>query len=732
MIFLNPLILLALTAIAVPILIHLFSLRKVRKVEFSTLMFVKEIQKSKLRRIKLKQLLLLFFRIMMIVFLVLAFANPIYEGYTGDEGSVRKKAVIFIDDSFSMNRKDENGLYFEQVKKTFEDVLKLFKETDEVYVVPSSVITMKEKKVLYNDFKEIIDSISKANTSYKSLSVNEILNYTNELFEKSSGLINEVYIISDFQKTNFESELPTPLELENISDKVQLYLVNIGQRDANNISIDDVKVQSRIIEKGKRIKLKAYITNHSKYNVFNKTVSLVIEDEVVSESVVDIGSLETKEIDLDFRPGASGNVGGYVQLLQSEFIDDEISEDNKFYFTIYVPAIFNVCIVEDDPADSRFIRLALETAKKIISDLSSSEDALFNISQVRGVTKSIYNYDMIFIISKRSFSQSESEIIKEYLNNGGGVFIFPGRSIDVNNYNNALLNSINAFRIGGPFYNVQDEQGISQLKFERIDYEHPVLSEIFQNERLSITKDDFNIESPDIKSYYEILLNEVSISIITLSNKKNFLVESKSSNGKLLFCAVSSTTDMSDLPLRSIFAPLIVRSVYYLGGDPKGEIQYTLGRRNIIPVKDLNNITNLLLPEGSKISFDVSLKEDRENTDESEKSFEGEEYVSLPYSYNTNVSGLYTFLDLNTNERYSFALNSEKRESDLQKANVDDVINYFKEKGFQNVTYIKNPFELEASVKQERRGIELWKYFLLAAIAFLLLELYYSRKLERT
>ena len=731
MTFLNPLILLALTAIAIPILIHLFSLRKVRKVEFSTLMFVKEIQKSKLKRIKLKQLLLLLFRIMMIVFLVLAFANPIYEGYAGGEGSVRKKAVIFVDDSFSMNLKDEKGLFFVQAKKTLEDVLKLFKETDEVYIVPSSVITMKEKKVLYNDFKEIIDSISKANTSYKSLSVNEILNYTNELFEKSSGLINEVYIISDFQKTNFEIELPTPLELENISDKVHLYLVNIGQRDANNVSVDDVKVQSQIIEKGKRINLKTYITNHSKYNMFNKTVSLVIGDEVVSERVVDIGSLETKEIELNFRPGISGNVGGYVQLLQSEFIDDEISEDNKFYFTIYVPAIFNVCIVEDDPADSRFIRLALETAKKIVSDSSGSEDALYNISQVRSVTKSIFNYDMVFVANKRSFSQSESEIIKEYLNNGGGVFIFSGKSINIDNYNNVLLNNINAFRIGGTLYNVQDEQGISQLKFERIDYEHPVLSGIFQNERLSITKDGFNIESPDIKSYYEILLNEISVPIITLSNKKNFLVESKSSNGKLLFCAVSSTTDMSNFPLKSIFAPLIVRSILYLGGDTEGEIQYTLGRKNIIPVKDLNNISNLLLPDGSKISFGVSLQEEGKKIEGSENKLEDEKFVSLPYSYNTNASGLYTFLDSSTNERYLFALNKEKRESNLQKADEDEVTEYFKEKGFGNVTYIKEPLELEASVRKERRGIELWKYFLLVAIAFLLLELYYSRRLEK-
>ena len=43
--FLNPSLLLGLFAVSIPILIHLLNLRKIKKVEFSTLMFLKEIQK---------------------------------------------------------------------------------------------------------------------------------------------------------------------------------------------------------------------------------------------------------------------------------------------------------------------------------------------------------------------------------------------------------------------------------------------------------------------------------------------------------------------------------------------------------------------------------------------------------------------------------------------------------------------------------------------------------------
>ena len=73
MTFLNPFVLIGLAAASIPILLHLFNLRKLQKIEFSTLTFLKELQKTKIRRLKLRQLLLLFLRTMIVVLVVTAF-----------------------------------------------------------------------------------------------------------------------------------------------------------------------------------------------------------------------------------------------------------------------------------------------------------------------------------------------------------------------------------------------------------------------------------------------------------------------------------------------------------------------------------------------------------------------------------------------------------------------------------------------------------------------------------
>src|SRR5690606_33644345 len=157
MTFLNPAILFGLLAVSVPILIHLFNLRKVQRMEFSTLMFIKELQKTKLKRIKLKQLILLALRCLAIIFLVIAFSKPVFEGIAGDS-SGQKTVLIFLDDSFSMNVKDESGTYFDRAKSMIESILKNYKENDEVYFIPTSVAKMKNKRIYYEDFQEIIDS----------------------------------------------------------------------------------------------------------------------------------------------------------------------------------------------------------------------------------------------------------------------------------------------------------------------------------------------------------------------------------------------------------------------------------------------------------------------------------------------------------------------------------------------------------------------------------------------
>ena len=97
MIFLNPAILFGLLAASIPVIIHLFNLRKLKKIEFSTLTFLKELQKNKIRKIKLKQWILLILRVLIVLFVVMAFARPALQSVQiGGTTSTAKTTAVFI------------------------------------------------------------------------------------------------------------------------------------------------------------------------------------------------------------------------------------------------------------------------------------------------------------------------------------------------------------------------------------------------------------------------------------------------------------------------------------------------------------------------------------------------------------------------------------------------------------------------------------------------------------
>ena len=711
--FLNPAILFGIAAVSIPILIHLFNLRKVQKMEFSTLMFIKELQKTKLKRIKLKQLILLALRCLAIIFLVLAFAKPVYKGFAGND-SGQKTVLIFLDDSFSMNVKDEKGSYFEQAKKTLESILSNYKENDEVYFIPTSEVKMKTKNIFYDSFADIIDSAGKLELSDKSASMDEVALLANELIRNSRNLTKEVYIISDFQNSNFNTDGGNVSGLNN--EGVNLYLMNLGDREANNLSLDDFEIVSKIVDKDRNVKLRVNLTNHNKFNVMNKTLSLFVDGERVTEKVSDAGSLSNNEVEFDFTPKSTGSLTGYIELAQSDASEDEVVEDNRIYFSLYIPEEFNVLMIGDDPSSERFIDAAFSSAESLLSDSSFNREKFVNVEQSSTIGDNLSSKDLVMITGKRQFSEDEAMSLKNYVENGGGVFLFPLQDIDINNYNDVLLSKFNSVRITGR----QDVNGVdfeNGLGFEKLDYEHPLLSEVFKNEKLSITTDVSNIESPNIRSYYDIVRGEGSSAIMTLNNKKDFLVESKLGDGKILISSVPADLTMSDFPLKPIFAPLVIRSVFYLGNNFDYKKNYTIGDINIVNTRNLENVTQIESPGREVVDLDAPAVTSG--------------YFAFPYDNYSEKAGIYTLLD-SSGSKFSFAVNKSAIESNFEKMGTGDIEDYFRSRGFENVGIISEAGELQYKINEARVGKDLSIYFLLLTIACVLAELFLSKRMQES
>ena len=107
MTFLYPPVFLLLLAVAVPITIHILSNTRRKKVEFSSIRFIKNLEKSSLRNIKLRKIALLIARILFIIFLVLMMSRPVTRAFLPGWLSARQdsRVVVILDNSASMSAK---------------------------------------------------------------------------------------------------------------------------------------------------------------------------------------------------------------------------------------------------------------------------------------------------------------------------------------------------------------------------------------------------------------------------------------------------------------------------------------------------------------------------------------------------------------------------------------------------------------------------------------------------
>ncbi len=705
MTFLNPAILWGLAAVSIPIIIHIFNLKKTKKIEFSTLMFLKEIQQSKYKKIKLKQLLILLCRIAMIILLVMAFSRPFETGYLGAGEKARSSVLLILDNSFSMQARTTGGSDFDIAKKKMLETINLLDENDDVFFAAASNIN--KPGTAFKNLDALRDSVSNSKISDVTRDLNEVLYYAREIISSSAGPNKEIFLFTDGQKSFIEGSGYTAQNKE-FDAQTNFNIVLCSERAGNNISLDTINTVTKIFEKNRNVKLKCTVNNRNNFNVTNKNVILNFQNgKYKDEKNIDIPANSSVEVEFNFTPGITGYAGGYIELVQSEIADDEIQNDNKRYFAFKVPDKVKLLMVSPNTSDLEYINLALASSEEMMKDSSGVKINFFETKQITPENlnnEEFNNYDCILFAGCPAFTSTNANKLYSYVQSGHGIIIYPAANIDIKNYNDVLLKRFDLPPIAGYFGN---SNGNEAFVFDKIDFEHPVFEGIYKEPSADITKD-----SPKIRYGLDLLSGGNTQSLVKLNNQKSFLNEYVSGRGKILLYSVSPDMDWSDFPSANLFSPLTVRGILYLsaanavkesvnGKDYFIELSEKSGG-DTITVSDLQNQKYTIAANQSGLNELINLK-----------SF-------------LNASSNYTVSDGTTIIK-EFPSNFRKEESNTEIMDKELIRNQVKA-GFKiSPNIISNQAPLNASIMELRKGKEIWQYFLIASLLFLALEIVISR-----
>lgn len=712
MTFLNPFVLFGLAAAAIPILIHLLNRRKLRTIEFSTLTFLKELQKNKMRKITIRQWLLLLLRTLLIIVLVLAFSRPAAKGNYGAIGSHAKTTLaIILDNTASMQLNNERGKFLVQAQAQALSIVSLMQDNDDVLFLRLSDLPNETMEAPTHDKHHVESLIQETDVQYTYRTIEDGLRLVSRLLQQSKNYNKEIYVITDGQTTTLSAGIrQTAAEERLFEPQVKIFYSALSQRQAENVGIEKVTIPPALLQAKKPFTLSAVIKNYGTAAVTNHLVGVTLANNRVVQKNISLGAGESATVEFTITPQRDGFVNCYIELE-----DDAFEADNRWFVSVLIPEKVRVLLVSSEAKYSRYISTALGVAG---AEQSSALISLTTVVPSQVSSTSLAANDVVIFSGVRDFSEPQQRALKQFVGGGGGMIFFPALDSSSLAYNYLRQFNIAPFTVKRSLQNMFST-------FDKVDLDFPIFRGIFET---SLDGKRSSLESPDITtSVAPTSMNNLQ-PIISLSNGAPFLWQREYRTGKIFGFAVPATTEWSNFPLKGIFVPLMYQSVLYLASQAN-----ISGTANDFPTGETIEFTSSHIKKTGNVSYSALKIVDKENN-----------ITPLRYFSKTNDDGIaqtiFTCDGVHDPGTYAAVVNRDtlallpvnlrREESNGVLASQEELVNALQRIGIQkeSITRVETDVSISELVLQSRFGIELWRYFALAAILFALAEMIIARE----
>ncbi|MDW8851141.1 BatA and WFA domain-containing protein [Flavobacterium sp. MMLR14_040] len=451
--FKQPEILYFLFLLIVPILVHLFQLRRFKTSFFTNVRFLKELAVQTRKSSKIKKRLLLATRLLLLTCVILAFAQPFFEAK--DSKNATNEMYIVLDNSFSMQAKGKKG---ELLKRAVQELLENTPETAQF-----SLLTNTEN--FWNtDIKASKNSLQNLKYSATPFELSSIMA---KIKAHKSAHKKDIVIITDAVGL-------AEKDVKNIDTEEKPYFIIPGAEQKNNVSIDSVFI-NQTLENFYEIGI-----NLSAYGEDFKPISMALynQKKLIAKTIINFDS-KKKKINFTIPKEA---FHGYVTIE-----DNGLTYDNKLYFSISKSKKTNVISI-GEPEKSNFLSRIYTSAEFNYSNYSiSSLD--YN---------SLEKQNTIILNELIEVPQALQTTLKAFVSKGGNLVVIPSEKSSVSNLNSFLANFGKI-----QFKNLENKDKL----ITKINFDHPLFSGVFENKITNFqypkTSKSFDISSayPAVLSY---------------------------------------------------------------------------------------------------------------------------------------------------------------------------------------------------------------------------------------
>lgn len=637
--FKHPEILYFLFLLAIPILVHLFQLRRFQKEYFTNVRFLKELSMQTRKSSKIKKWLLLCTRLLLLAFLIIAFAQPFFKAK--DDNNKGNEMVILLDNSFSMQAKGNKG---ELLKRAVQDILENTPETQQFSLITTT------NAYWDTDIKSIQKDLQ--NLTYSDVPFRPDFLLT-KAQAKNPNTGKDIVVITD--AVNLDSK-----DISKFNADSPTYFIVPEAENTNNVAIDSVYI-SQTMDNFYEIKvdMQAYgkIENDVPIALYNGK-SLTAKTIVKFDSGKKSSTFTIPKKDFH----------GYVTIT-----DNSITYDNNYYFSISKPKKSNVVAIGDTAKNS------------FLSRIYTDDDFNFISSELRSLDyNNIEKQDVVILNELKEIPQSLITTLKSFYAKGGNIVLIPATDSNIQNLN-TLLSSF-----GNSQYKSSNN---NERQITKIAFSHPLYQTVFE-------KKTDNFQYPKASTGFTLAGN--ALPILSYDDQTPFLASLSNRLGNIyVFTAAINKTNSNFQN-----SPLIVPTFY-----------------NMAQNSSKTGISAITIGENQSVLLDVILSKDEVLTVKNETS----DFIPMQQVLNNKVklsfgdypeeAGNFAIYKKDENLK-DISFNHARTESNLALQNKA-IVSKFTETDSVSTVY--------NDIKSERTASELWKWFIIGTLIFLLLELFIQK-----
>ena len=477
--FLNPSYVLPGAAlVSLPIIIHLLSRMRYKKVRFAAMEFLLQSDELNRRRLSIEQLLLLLLRVLAVLLIVLLLARLVLDpSQLMMLAGAKTHHVVIIDDTLSMRQQVDEETVFEHSISTLERMLKqgdTFGSQATILLMSQPDRALVTNRALNRSLiDELTPQLRNLNCTWKAGSPVPALQTAYNTLSSDGGVAPQVHVLTDLRASDWlgQPEISDALDqLDTIHARVSI--IQVTKQSEPNVAVTSVTSNRYATAINTAWRMEAKFANHHSEKVTGLRASVYVDGIALPGNILipDIEPNAEIPVTHDITFDTPGQHEVEVRL-----DSDVLVEDNSRFVVVDVADKRSILIIDEEGSqtDAGFVELALATDQ--VAAQIRTPDVLQN--------QSLDDYDMVYLLNVSKLPADAVVLLHDYVTSGGGIAWFPDDGADPTFYNTTLRSAETPlFPVSlGTIQSIPETTSDEEPQFQRpVFSEHPVFGAFFE------------------------------------------------------------------------------------------------------------------------------------------------------------------------------------------------------------------------------------------------------------